>query len=264
MKSIKATALCVFPLLLAACATPPTVEESHDLATLWTASAAEYHAASRQVYRTATLALPGLIEDRAWSALPYQEGAADLPPAIIMDIDQTVVNGVDFQLGYEPPFSAAKFDTWNATHPAHAVPGAPEFVKLARDSGVRVFFLTNRGCDHTGDVSCAQKPITVQDLDEAGIPADEADVSLAGERPGWGSEKRVRRDFIAETHRVIMLFGDDLGDFIPCVRASPEPPCSEGATIASRLALTTEFDAYWGTGWFILPNPMYGSWTTVE
>jgi acid phosphatase len=208
--------------------------------------------------------LPGLIADKTWSAIPYQTGADDLPPAIIMDIDQTVVNGVDFQLGYEPPFTTEKFDGWNATHTAEAVPGAPEFVKLARDSGVRVFFLTNRFCNDTAEASCVQKPITVQDLFEAGMPAVDSDVSLAGERPDWGSEKKVRRDYIAQSHRVIMLFGDNLGDFIPCVRRTPSAPCTEGGTAANRLALTTGHDAYWGAGWYMLPNPMYGSWTTVE
>ena len=243
MKLKTLTAQCLLPFLLIACATAAETESSPDLATLWTANAAEYHAVSRQVYRTASLALPALIADNSWSAIPYQTGADDLPPAIIMDIDQTVVNGVDFQLGYEPPFSTEKFDGWNATHTAHAVPGAPEFVKLARDSGVRVFFLTNRACDDTADASCVQKPITVQDLYEAGMPADDADVSLVGERPAWGAEKKVRRDYIAENYRVIMLFGDNLGDFIPCVRRTPLAPCTEGGTVANRLALTTEHDA---------------------
>ncbi len=252
------------PFLLVACNIQQDIERSTDAATLWTENAAEYRAVSRQIYRTASLALPGLIADETWSAIPYQTNAENLPPAIIMDIDQTLVNGADFQLGYEPPFTIDKFDAWNASHVALPVPGAPEFVKLARASGVHVFFLTNRSCSATTDESCAQKPITVQDLIEAGIPADDADVTLAGERPEWGAEKKVRRDHIAENYRVIMLFGDDLGDFIPCVRRSPIAPCTMGGTIANRFALTAEHDAYWGAGWFILPNPMYGSWISVQ
>ncbi|MCZ6715966.1 MAG: hypothetical protein O6946_02765 [Gammaproteobacteria bacterium] len=252
------------PFLLVACATEQSIETSPDAATLWTENAAEYRAVTRQIYRIASLALPALIADETWSALPYQADAEDLPPAIIMDIDQTLVNGVDFELGHEPPFTAQKFDDWNASHVATPVPGAPEFVKLARASGVRVFFLTNRSCNATADSSCEQKQITVQDLNEAGIPAMDADVSLAGERPDWGAEKKVRRDHIAENFRVIMLFGDDLGDFIPCVRRTPVAPCTTGGTIANRFALTAENDAYWGAGWYVLPNPMYGSWTSVR
>ena len=251
------------PILLLACAGQPEVAEP-DAATRWTDHAAEYRAVSRQIYRTASKSLPALIDDVSWTAIPYQTGADDLPPAIIMDIDQTLVNGVDFQLGHVPPFTARKFDDWNASHIATPVPGAPEFVQLARDSGVEVFFLTNRFCNSTAEATCIEKPITVEDLNEAGIPAVSDNVSLAGERPDWGSEKKVRRDYIAQYYRVIMLFGDDLGDFIPCVRSTPSAPCTTAGTIANRLTLTTEHDAYWGSGWYILPNPMYGSWTSVR
>ncbi len=250
--------------LIGACAIQPEIDDAPDQSYLWVRDSAEYSALSRQVYRAASMALPALIADETWSAIPYQTKAEDLPPAIIMDIDQTLVNGVDFQLGFEPPFTIEKFDAWNTSHVATPVPGAPEFVKLARASGVRVFFLTNRYCNTTADNACEQKPITVQDLNEAGIPAEAADVSLAGERPDWGAEKKVRRDRIAENYRVIMLFGDDLGDFIPCVRRRPVAPCTTGGTIANRFALTDEHDAYWGAGWYILPNPMYGSWTSVQ
>jgi len=249
--------------LFGACATQQEIDDAPDQSNLWIRDSAEYRAISTQVYRAASMALPALISDETWSAIPYQTSAENLPPAIIMDIDQTLVNGIDFQLGHEPPFTAQKFDDWNASHVATPVPGAPEFVKLARASGVRMFFLTNRYCDTTTGGSCAQKSIAVQDLIEAGIPAENADVSLAGERPIWGSEKKVRRDHIAENYRVIMLFGDDLGDFIPCVRRRPLAPCTEGGTIANRYTLTDEHAAYWGAGWYILPNPMYGSWTSV-
>ena len=250
--------------IFSGCAPQQEIDDTPDQSYLWVRDSAEYRAVSRQVYRAASMALPDLIADETWSAIPYQTNAEKLPPAIIMDIDQTLVNGIDFQLAHEPPFTAEKFDDWNASHVAIPVPGAPEFVKLARASGARVFFLTNRFCNAAAEGSCAQKQISVQDLIEAGIPAQDADVSLAGERPDWGSEKKVRRDHIAENYRVIMLFGDDLGDFIHCVRRRPLAPCTEGGTITNRFSLTAEHDAYWGAGWYVLPNPMYGSWTSVR
>ncbi len=264
MKSTRLLLIISTVTLIGACAPQQAIDDQPNQSILWVRDSAEYRAVSTQVYRAASLALPGKIADTTWSAIPYQTDAESLPPAIIMDIDQTLVNGVDFQLGHEPPFTAEKFDAWNASHVATPVPGAPEFVHLARASGVRVFFLTNRYCDTTADSSCAQKLIAIQDLIEAGIPAVDDDVSLSGERPGWGSEKKVRRDHIAEDFRVIMLFGDDLGDFIPCVRRRPIAPCTVGGTIANRYALTNEHAAYWGAGWYMLPNPMYGSWTSIR
>ncbi len=264
MKSTRLLLILGTVTIFGACTTQHEIDDTPNLSYLWVRNAAEYRAVSTQVYRAASLAMPGLIADKTWSAIPYQTDAESLPPAIIMDIDQTLVNGVDFQLGHEPPFTAEKFDGWNASHVATPVPGAPEFVDLARASGVHVFFLTNRFCRATTDESCVQKPITVRDLIEVGIPADDGDVTLAGERPEWGAEKKVRRDYIAENYRVIMLFGDDLGDFIPCVRRRPVAPCTTAGTITNRFALTAEHDAYWGAGWYILPNPMYGSWTSIR
>jgi len=61
-----------------------------------------------------------------------------------------------------------------------------------------------------------------------------------------------------------MLIGDDLSDFIPCVRKKVYAPCTEGATAASRQRQVELYSSYWGAGWYVLPNPMHGSWTTVE
>ena len=88
--------------------------------------------------------------------------------------------------------------------------------------------------------------------------------NFTGERPGWGKEKKTRRDWIAERYRVIQLIGDDLSDFIPCVRRRPAGPCTESGTIASRFEAVADYDRYWGAGWYILPNPMHGSWTSVR
>ena len=125
--------------------------------------------------------------------------------------------------------------------------------------------VTNRPCEaiEGDDDACPQDGTTVQDLIEAGIPADSDHVMLAYEQPEWGKEKVVRRNQIAETHRVIMLVGDDLGDFIECSREKPAGPCDIAATQASRLAATEHYKEFWGARWFVLPNPMHGSWTSV-
>ena len=83
-------------------------------------------------------------------------------------------------------------------------------------------------------------------------------------KPGWNKEKLSRREYVAEKHRVIMLFGDDYGDFVACSRAQPGAPCTAPATRASRAADLDKYKNYWGNGWYILPNPMYGSWTSVK
>jgi len=233
---------------------------------LWVRTAAEFEALSLQAYRAAGDFLPGAIADPNWSALPQQTGAASLPTAIIFDVDETLVSNVEFQVTLEAPFRNSKLDNWNANNKSKPMPGAVEFTQLARAAGVELFFVTNRPCERRRglDGPCPQEAVTIQDLVEAGIPTDAEHLMLANERPEWDREKSIRRNLVAATNRVIMLVGDDLGDFIPCTRRKPLAPCTEGASIASRQALTHDFKSYWGAGWFVLPNPMHGSWTSVE
>jgi 5'-nucleotidase (lipoprotein e(P4) family) len=235
-----------------------------DTGALWVRYSAEYQALSRQVYQEATRALPRLLSDKTWSALPEQHAAADLPPAIIMDVDETTVTNIGFQFTLEPPFADWKLNKWADETVATPVAGAPDFVAAARAAGVTVFFITNRPCEPIEGMSdsCPQKGVVIRDLEEVGIAADADHVWLAGEH-GWTQEKVTRRNLVARNHRVIMLFGDDLGDFLPCVRTKLYAPCTEAATADSRRRMVEDNSAYWGNGWYVLANPVYGSWTSV-
>lgn len=262
---------------LSACATTtapisaPTPESvghtpERDLGILWVKYSAEYRAIARQVYRSAEAALQGYIADTSWSALPGQTGAAALPPAVILDVDETVVSNVDFQLTFERPFANHKLDDWSSNYESLAVTGVRDFVAAARAKGVTVFFVTNRPCESIseGNNRCPQEATTIDDIREVGISVEPEYVMLSGEQAEWDREKLVRRELIAKTHRVIMLIGDDFADFVPCARKKVVPPCTAPATRASRADALIDYDQYWGAGWYILPNPMHGSWTTVQ
>lgn len=259
-KSLLRALVLVTPL--ASCSTLP-VDGEPDRAILWVKSSAEYRALALQAYRDAAGDLPGKLADRSWSALPGQREADDLPPAVILDVDETAVSNVRFQESLTRPFRDSMLNAWGIDNVAEAVPGAVDFVRLAVDAGVRVFFLTNRPCVPDAAGACPQKQVVIGELLEAGFPVDENNVTLAFERPEWTKEKSIRRNVIAGSHRVIMLFGDDLGDFIACTRKRPLDPCTVGATEESRLELVDRHAALWGDGWYILPNPMHGSWTSL-
>jgi 5'-nucleotidase (lipoprotein e(P4) family) len=243
-----------------------------DLGIEWVRTSAEYKAEAMQAYNAAAEDLDEMIADKNWSALPSQAESAssnsysDKPPAMIFDIDETVVDNVEFQAQLVGPFSEAKFDAWHEANDVPAVPGAQAFVERAREAGVEIFFVTNRSCHPPAGSTdpCPQKRITLDDLREAGIPFKPENVLLSDEQPGWTQEKEVRRTAIAARYRVIMLFGDDLGDFLPCVRKRLYEPCTQAATRASRKAAIEKHARYWGEGWYVLPNPMYGSWTSVD
>ncbi len=108
---------------------------------------------------------------------------------------------------------------------------------------------------------CPQEAITLQDLAEAGIETDADHLMLVDEKPEWNREKRLRQELVARDYRVIMLIGDDLGDFLPCVRAKPVAPCAP-ASADDRTRVTLQYKDYWGVRWHILPNPMHGSWSS--
>jgi 5'-nucleotidase (lipoprotein e(P4) family) len=260
----KSVACFVVMLLLSSCG---KVDDSGpDRAVHWVRTSAEFAALSYQAFNAAHRDFDRLLADSSWSALPWQQNVDDLPPAIITDVDETMVSNVEFQATFVAPFANHKLNTWNENSVAAPMPGAVDFMQRAQAADVTIFYITNRPCETIAglDDPCPQKAVTIQDLNEAGFSADESNVMLSNERPEWDREKSVRRRHIAETHRVIMVFGDDLGDFIPCTRAKPVTPCESAGTIAGRAESTNERQSHWGQGWYILPNPMHGSWTTVK
>ena len=252
---------------LAGCASQePTFDPEKDYGHAWVTHSADYAAITRQVYAVATRDLERFVQDASWSALPGQTDAAELPPAVILDVDETVINNAEFQVAFERPFTDRKLEMWDREHIAKPVPGVVEFVAAAREAGVAVFFMTNRPCEqYEGETDpCPQKQTVIDGIRELGIPVEPEFVMLALEQPGWTGEKVIRRELIGQDYRVIQVIGDDFADFVACARHSYYPPCTEPATRASRRADLDRYGHYWGNGWYILPGPMHGSWRSVR
>ena len=228
--------------------------------TLWMQTAAEYEVSARQVYRAATSQLERALRDNTWTAALEQKGGfTQLPPAVILDVDETVLDNSAFQarlLVDGTRYNGPQWDTWVRKVEAKAVPGALDFVKKARELGIVVVYLTNRECDKAG-TPCPQQTATVENLTKLGFPDVTSElVLLKYEQKDWVSEKQSRRLFLAKQYRILMLLGDDLGDFVPNAKG-------EGVTSESRRMLAAEHSSRWGERWFLLPNPLYGSWLRV-
>jgi acid phosphatase len=252
------------------CAPARPFAEGGERATLWVRQSVEFRAASEIIYRAAQAALAANLADPAVSAETTQtEGYADLPPAVVMDIDDTVLDNSAPQArmilaGTCPPEFEALWDAWVAERAAPAVPGAAGFIRAARamrdpaDRPVRVFLITNRECLRRAgsDDPCPQQADTLANLRALGLdaPTLEEDLMLKGERADWPSEKEPRRREVARGHRIVLNVGDDFGDFLPGVRRQ---------TVAERARASCAHRGWWGTRWFQVPNPMYGSWQTV-
>lgn len=223
--------------------------ESLLLATLWVQTAAEYRAAAIQTFGAAERALDANLAARELTASVEQTGSFEpLPPAVVVDIDETMLDNSPFEarlIREGGPYSEERWSGWVEERKARPIPGAAEFARHAAERGVVVFYVSNR--------SASAEEATRANLRAAGFPLDERSdtVLLRGEKEEWkASDKASRRAAVAADHRIVLLIGDDLGDFLPKARTSP----------AEREAMIDRYASWWGTRWFIVPNPMYGSW----
>ncbi len=215
--------------------------------TLWIQVAGEYRASAVQAWRGAATALDKALADPQWTAaLEQQPGYDALPPAIIVDADETVIDNSRFEAQLvinDTTFEPSMWDAWVQQGTAGAVPGALEFLNDAASRGVKIFYVTNR--DHNGEAA------TLRNLKALGFPvATDEDVLLMRGENGWTSDKSPRRALVAERYRVVIMAGDDMNDFVSGTRVGTQ----------ERLNIVDRYEDYWGERWIVLPNPMYGSW----
>jgi 5'-nucleotidase (lipoprotein e(P4) family) len=177
---------------------------------------------------------------------------AKKPLAVVLDIDETAL----LNLGYENdvaqrsgPYDDSRWKRWEATgaDKVVAVPGAVETLESARRAGIVVVFNSNRSEANAGGTIAA---IALAGLGNAEVGKT---LWLRAEGPGT-SGKDTRRWAIAEKYCVVALVGDQLGDFSDLFNPGGVP-----VPIRRNMASETLISAMWGSGWFMLPNPVYGT-----
>jgi acid phosphatase len=225
-------------------------------AVLWTQTAAEYRALALQTYAAARDVLDDAVADPTWTAMPEQLEMGeyeDLPPAVVLDVDETVLDNAAYQarlIEDDATYDRETWSAWVAEEAAPAVPGALAFTRAADSLGVAVIYLTNRrGPDEAAtrnNLAALGFPIR----DDVDAVLTRGDLTRTGEPEFDTGEKGPRREFVAERFRVLQLFGDNLGDFLSDVET----------TVEARDALASPYADWWGERWFMLPNPQYGSW----
>ncbi len=198
----------------------------------WFRTAAEYRALAMQAYGLAAARLPELTR-----TLPAQSWA------VILDADETVLDNSEYQRrravidsGYTPATWAA----WVNERAAAAVPGAVDFTKRVQALGGRIVIVTNRSLD--------QCDATRTNLQTIGVNANAVVCQPPGESDKNPRFQRVQRGTAVPglpALTVVEWVGDNILDFPGLSQASRNDP-----------AALAEF----GVKYFILPNPMYGSW----
>ena len=198
----------------------------------WVRTAAEYRALALQVYRS------------AWQAV--RGHSADLAPgtwAVIMDADETVLDNSEFERRIAEagvPFEEPMWDEWVFEEDAGLVPGAAWFIDRVQDTGGRVAIVTNRDAH-----LC---PATERNLRALGIrPAVVLCETETGEKePRFRMVQEGTASDTLPPLVVVAWIGDNIGDF-------------PGFDQSDRTDVLSTFRLF-GSRYFVLPNPMYGSW----
>lgn len=189
-----------------------------------------------------------VLDQGATLSAPRWTDCAGKPPAAVFDADETVLLnlGVEELSARHPgPFDEKQWDRWERTgaNAVAAVPGARDAFARMRAAGVAIVINSNR-VDVGGSIAA---------LKAAGLGDFVAGDTLYLRDAGGKSGKDARRARIAAHYCVVAMAGDQLGDFSDLFNAIPSVSDRRKAADSGAIA------AMWGDGWFVLPNPVYGS-----
>jgi acid phosphatase len=271
---IRLPAACATLLLLAGCApvqlskpahsmlaspvrtAPAAVADDNLNAVAWTQTAIEHDLIFQQIYRDAQSRLLAALKDRRWDALPNDARLTPikgLKPAVVLDIDETVLDNSPYQarlIRSGGEYNEADWAAWCKEQRARALPGVVAFTQFAASHGIAVIYISNRAkyLDQATRIN----------LRKVGLPVSgpQAFLGLGTFVPGCeqiGTQKSCRRQLISRHYRVLMQFGDQIGDFVTVPANTPR----------GRSQAIARYRGWFGTRWFLLPDPTYGDWLSA-
>jgi 5'-nucleotidase (lipoprotein e(P4) family) len=224
---------------------------------------AEAAAVSRQAWTALVTYVASMQGGKDRRSVVLAEGAtleapafvpcAGRPQAAVFDVDETVLLNQGYEYDDLTGRPGRDFDDrwadWEKTGTGYAspVPGAKEGIDALRRMGVTVIFNTNR---NAFNAEASEKAIEAAGL---GPAVHGKTLFLAGDDK-MGNLKDGRRWAIAKDYCVVAMGGDQLGDFSDLFNSEP-------ASVPARRDLTAlpGIAPMWGHGWFVLPNPVYGT-----
>jgi len=200
---------------------------------LWQQRAAEYRALTYQAYNLAKLRL-----DIALASNTKE------PKAIVTDIDETVLDNSPYfvrEASKEKAYADSTWVKWTSEIRCDTVPGAYSFLKYAASKGVIIFYITNR--------FQIEQQATLKNLQKFNLPnADAEHLFLLNTE---SSSKEGRRRQITKTYDVVMLLGDNLGDFSSVF---------DDLSYQQRIKRVDKEQLEFGKRFIVFPNAMYGAW----
>lgn len=214
--------------------TVASLSEQNTMSVLWFQKAGEAKGLYYQGYNIGRMRLDEIMSKK-------REKNA-LKPAIVLDIDETILNNSPHQAWYvvagrRIPFN---WNNWFKRAEAKPLPGAIEFLQYAKSLGVEIYYISNR--------YQSQKDATLKNLQNMGAPQADLDHVLLLQPGEIGKE--TRRRLVARTHEIVLLFGDNLGDFNGF----------DNLSVADRNQAVEKYREEFGKKLILFPNPMYGDW----
>ncbi len=245
--------ILILVVLVSSCTSLKINANSSDgaLSTRWVNQAVEYKANCRIVYAAASRKLEEL------------NNKEDTPSngAIVMDIDETVLDNSPFNMKKTGSgFDKKGWDEWVKEANAKLVPGFMMFylklreINLIRKSCEKkewpLIFVSNRedAFFRETDINLKRHEISYNEM----LLKDAVSPTTFEK---WTENKCGRFREIRKKHKILMRIGDDLGDFLK-IRY-------DGTNLLNpkeREKLFFENLDKWGSEFFCLPNPVYGSW----
>lgn len=205
-------------------------------ASLFQQRAAEYKALCLQAYNIAQLRLEQALRQR---------GNTGKPLAVVTDVDETFLDNSPYDVKQAlagKDYENSSWQQWTSLGQADTLPGALRFFKYASDNQVAVFYITNRGE--------AEREGTAKNLRRYGFPLPD-NAHLILKQPGSVSSKESRRQEVLKNYNIVLLLGDNLGDFSTLF---------DNKTEEERNANTLLSAADFGNRFIVFPNPVYGDW----
>ena len=191
----------------------------------WVRQSGEYKELCMQVYR------------QAWYQVNRQAGSSGTKLAIVVDLDETILDNSLYQVGRWSKglgFTQESWSEWVNQKEAGLVPGAKVFLEKTRNLGVTIVFMSNRMHHNLQPTIENLKELSVWQKEDLFLlredKQDTKDIRRKEVLEGTGRMKKVG------PLKVLAYLGDQVGDF----------PDKSGEVF--------------GVNQFLLPNPTYGKW----
>lgn len=202
----------------------------------WLRTAAEYRALTISTYRAATEAVNAAVKGKARDSW-----------VVVLDADETVLDNSVFQRDLSKgvaPFSEELWAVFVRQRSAVPVSGAKGFLDRVKELGGRIVIVTNRFeplCEDT------RENFRAQSLQFDAILCRATTGTNTGDKnPRFAAAATGAAFGDNQPREVVAFVGDNILDFPALKQSLRDEPESA-------------YEAF-GRRFFILPNPMYGSW----